>query len=192
MKNTKKQKSSKIKLPYNHKYFQDCFRETYARMIAWNMSFKSQQSWFGSFTFKREIPKDFGYKLLHQFLYNLYNSHQQTVVGTRPLRWIIAEELQIRKVIHFHVLMLAESLDLLSRKRFKYRWESLHNITGFCKILPALEGAAPYLSKYITKDAGLTMGGYWKGIKYPKTVSCCLRNALPSGGSLPEHSDIDL
>jgi hypothetical protein len=57
--------------------------------------------------------------------------------GGHRLRWVSATEWQIRKVVHFHLVIVGDGLRNVSRKRWEFRWESLRRFTGFVRIYDA-------------------------------------------------------
>ena len=158
--------------PVNHRFFQDCLRENYAKFIEWSMSVNGHSSWFVTQTFKgyeNFISAGEKYK---SWIGRLKQSLKDS--GGGELRWIRANEWQVREVIHFHSIVQGRRLDLLSRKSWEDRWESLGSNTGFCRIYDARKKSAPYLAKYCSKDLGgeLEWGGAWRGLNIPASVSC--------------------
>ena len=158
--------------PRGHRFFSDCLRENNARWIEWMMQRKGCSSWFVNQTFK-------GYEGTRSAIakYKIWIGRlKQCLIdrGGSELRWIRANEWQIREVIHFHSIVQGRELDHLSRKSWEDRWESLDLNTGFCRIYDAHKEAAPYLAKYTSKRLGgeIERGGYWQGLKTPASVSC--------------------
>jgi len=159
-------------LPPDHRFFPDCLRENNARFIQWAMTRKNVGSWFVTQTFK-EYERPFKARMLFdQWAGHLSQALKDSTGGR--LRWIRAEEWQVREVIHFHSVVQGKELDTLSRMRWEYRWESLGRNTGFCRIYDADYKAAPYLAKYTSKSLGgeMNWGGYWRGLEVPTSVSC--------------------
>jgi hypothetical protein len=140
--------------------------------IQWSVSRKNMLAWFVTMTFKQEESYRSADKMLRIWIGRLTQSLIDS--GGTQLRWIRATEWQIREVIHFHLLIQAIGLDLLSRKSWECRWESLNWNTGFCRIYDADLNAAPYLAKYTSKRLGgqIDWGGYWQGLSVPASVSC--------------------
>ncbi len=164
--------TSKVKLPGDHLYFPDCERENNARFILWSMTRKQQSAWFISQTFGVEESIRSADRKYKEWVNRLTQGLIDT--GGGQLRWVRATEWQIREVIHFHSIVQGTGLDLLSRKSWEHRWQSLGWNTGFCRIHDADKNAAPYLAKYTSKRLGgqLQWGGYWQGLSVPASVSC--------------------
>jgi hypothetical protein len=165
-------RSGKPFLPEGHRFFPDCLRENWARMIEWSIRGRGLSSLFVNQTFKREESFRSANKK-----YRIWAGRmKQSLIdrGGSQLRWIRAAEWQIRDVIHFHSLVQGNGLDRLSRKGQEDRWESLDVNTGFCRIYDADLKAAPYLAKYTSKRLGgeCEWGGYWQGLSVPISVSC--------------------
>jgi hypothetical protein len=160
----------RIPLPKDHRFFPDCQRETYARFIEWAMRAGSPHDWFVSMTFKKYSPDWKAFIILKKWLGHLRQGCEDK--GGSRLRWISATEWQIRNVIHFHLLVIGHSLDLLSRKRWECRWQSIDRNAGICRIYNADRKAAPYLAKYIQKGDELSLGGYWRGLNSPGALRC--------------------
>jgi len=159
-----------------HRFFPDCLRETWARWIEWAMKTAGADAWFVTLTFKTEVSHYRAYAILKAWLHNLKQGYEHKT-GSKQLRWICAEELQKREVIHFHLLIFGIGLSGLSRKRWESRWENEDRISGFCRIHDAVRGAAPYLAKYINKGDEISRGGYWRGLVTPGSVTCCQPNS---------------
>jgi len=164
--------ANRIPLKPGHRFFPDCLRETYARWIEWAMKTADADSWFVTLTFKYEIKERKSHALLMAWLKNLELAYYNKT-GSRRLRYIIATEWQKREVIHYHLLICGVGLRDLSRKRWESRWESLDVKAGFCRIYDAVNKSAPYLAKYMNKGGEIKWGGYWQGLKTPKSTSCC-------------------
>ena len=160
------------KLPPGHRYFRDCERETWARLIRWSMTVAGAESWFATLTFKDFVSVDQSHRLLNRWLSALCDAYE-CFTGARGLRWVIAQEWQKRDVIHFHVILSGVRLNFLSRKRWESRWQGVSG--GFASIYPARAKAAPYLAKYAGKAQGGAMrqGGTWRGITPPRSTRCC-------------------
>jgi hypothetical protein len=178
----------KSKFPSGHRFFQDCQRETYGRWIEWSMwsGHPKPGVWFATLTFKTFIDGWRSYKLLNRWIGHLIDGYQDRTgfKGRDRLRWIIATELQVRSVVHYHLLISGQGLDLLSRKRWELRWEAIDRISGFCRIHDADRKAAPYLAKYLNKTGcELKWGGGWRGLNSPNSLRCCSR---PTGGQSVE------
>jgi hypothetical protein len=176
------------KLPRGHRFFQDCERETWARLIEWAMSRRrepkikegreSVNSWFATLTFKRPISKFLAEKKMRVWLARMAEALNNK--RSARLRWISATEWQKREVIHFHVILMGDGLGAMSRKRWEHRWEDIGG--GFCRIYDAGSKAAPYLAKYMNKSKGgeIQMGGYWRGLYAPASVACCQNIEVPT------------
>lgn len=161
----------RVPLPPGHEFFPDCVRESWARLIRWSMSAQGD-SWFITLTFKGYVSTRIAHRLLNRWLSSLCDAHR-TLVGARGLRWFVAQEWQLRDVIHFHLILSGVRLDELSRKRWEHRWEGIGG--GFARIYPAREKAAPYLAKYCSKAQGgeMRQGGTWRGLIPQRSTSCC-------------------
>lgn len=153
------------RLPSGHRFFLDRERETYARLINWNMSRKGVDSLFGTYTFRDYVSMDKANKMIDRHLARMAEalSHK----GGRRLNYVVATEWQQRDVIHFHTMLTANGLGNLSRKRWEARWERSGG--GFARLYDAEYGAAPYLAKYMNKSRGgeLRLGGAWQGLNPP-------------------------
>jgi len=159
-------------LPQGHRFFEDCLRENNAKFIQWAMTRKGVSSWFVTQTFK-EYERPFKARMLYDRWAGHLSDALQNRTGGR-LRWIRTEEWQVREVIHFHSIVQGDELNVLSRKRWEHRWETLGCNTGFCRIYDADVKAAPYLAKYTSKSLGgeMNWGGYWRGLFVPASVTC--------------------
>jgi hypothetical protein len=174
------------RLPPGHRFFPDCQRETTARWIQWAMwsGHPKPDVWFATLTFKTYVHERRAFMILKTFLAHLDQGYHKkptlpNTIGLRRtgrLRWIAAIEWQVRNVIHYHLLISGAGLSELSRKRWEVRWMTGDRSAGFCRIYPADIKAGPYLAKYIHKGGDLLRGGYWRGLKTPKSVSCCQPN----------------
>jgi hypothetical protein len=160
-------------LPPGHRFFQDCKRETYARWIEWGIWAGNPKPavWFVTLTFKTFVSTDKTLTLLKRWLGHLRQGYEDK--GSIQLRWICATEWQIRKVVHYHLLIAGVGLSELSRKRWEVRWETIDGRSGFSRILEADRKQAPYLAKYLDTGDELLRGGYWRGLKTPRSVTCC-------------------
>lgn len=179
----------RVRLPAGHRYFQDCCRETAARMIAWSMYPGDLSNWFVTLTFKEYVSERAAWSLLNAWTTNLSQAYHDTVYrtteGSHGVRWTVAQEWQKRSVIHFHAIISGARLDELSRKRWEHRWSvmtlkvagKVYTPCGFARIYPAREKAAPYLAKYVGKTDGhvsaLRRGGSWRGMTPPRALACC-------------------
>ena len=148
------------RLPCGHRFFADDDREQWARFIQWAMSRRMVEGWFVTLTFKGYVPPPVAEHMCNRWLSRLNKALMDTV-GSR-LKWVRASEWQSRKVIHFHLILMAWGLHSLSRKSWEVRWEGLGG--GFCRIYNAETRAAPYLAKYLNKSRGgeLQWGGAWQ------------------------------
>ena len=172
-----RQVKSKIPLPVGHRFFSDCLRENQALFIEWSLSRKNMFGWFVTQTFKNEESERSADKMFRIWVGRLTQSLISQ--GGGQLRWIRATEWQIREVIHFHSIVQGSRMEILSRKGWESRWESLSRNTGFCRIYDADRYAAPYLAKYTSKRLGgqLQWGGYWQGLDVPNLVKCVHRGS---------------
>ena len=157
-----------IRLPAGHRYFPDRERETWARFIDWSMNLGNSKSWFGTYTFKYYLSEYKANMMIDRHLARMTEALKHS--GGSRLRYFVATEWQKRDVIHFHSLLTANGLEILSRKRWEKRWE--HMGGGFARLYDADPGAAPYLAKYMNKSRGgeLRLGGAWQGINPPGAV----------------------
>lgn len=160
-------------LPPGHRFFHDCLRETKARMIEYSMTREKIDSLFVTLTFKDYLSERKSYGMLRGWLTRM--EHALDVVEPRGqrLKWVVAQEWQIREVIHFHLILHGVRLASLSRKRWESRWEGIGG--GFARIHDAVLRAAPYLAKYCGKNQGgdLRWEGAWRGIEFPRSTGCC-------------------
>jgi len=163
----------KESLPAGHRFFHDCERETWARIIEWSMKVGNVDSWFVTLTFKNYVSVKRAVWFLNTWLSALCDAYLSKT-GARGLRWFVAQEWQKRDVIHFHLILSGVRLADLSRKRWESRWEGIGG--GFARIYPARTKAAPYLAKYSSKSRGGEMrrGGTWQGISPPRALDCCI------------------
>lgn len=167
--------------PSGHRFFTDCLRENWARWVEWQLRGSPQSGWFVSMTFKTFIELNRAERLKKIWLARLTEALRRSSNGSSRLRWFSAIEWQIREVVHFHLLVVAENIDSLSRKRWESRWQTMGVITGICRIYNADFKAAPYLAKYTTKSLGgdIQWGGYWRGMITPASLTCgCSRGVF--------------
>ena len=137
-------------------------------------------------TFPSFVPERIAWGLHNRWLGRLNQGYLE-IPGAELLRSITSTELQRREVIHYHLLIFGRQLRVLSRKRWENRWQSMSG--GFARCYDAELKSAPYLAKHETKsslDDSLRLGGSWRGISPPRSVSrCCSKSiALRSNGSL--------
>lgn len=160
-------------LPAGHRYFNDCERESWARIIEWSMKAGGVDSWFVTLTFKDYVSEKRAVLMLNTWLSKLCDAYLSKI-GVRGCRWFVAQEWQKRDVIHFHLILSGVRLAELSRKRWESRWSGIGG--GFARIYPARVQAAPYLAKYSSKSRGGEMrrGGTWQGISPPRALNCCM------------------
>jgi hypothetical protein len=159
-------------LPHGHHHFPDCLRETWTRWILWTMTRKNTDTWFVSLSFKKETGRQKAFGTAKAWLRNLEMSYfHQT--GNDRLRWILVEGWQMRMVIHYHLLVMGEALNVLSRKRWEHRWKSLTSFTDNAVIHNAEAESAPYLAMHIRESGDVQWGGWWQGLKTPKSLACC-------------------
>lgn len=163
-----------IAMPQGHRFFQDCLRESYARWIDWGVKVLPGESvWFVTQTFKREVFQSKALKLSHTWLYRLMQSYEHYKPGSR-IRWIRAMAMQKRGVVHFHLLVCGKDLNLLSRKSWECRWETMDWNNGTCRIYDSdNKKTSGYLAKELSKEGDLSWGGSWQGLHTPGAVGCC-------------------
>ena len=152
-----------------HRFFPDDEREIWARFIDWALTRQDQDAWFATLTFRDYVSPEKARRMVNRWLARINQSLGDK--GAGRLRWILASEWQVRKVIHYHLLLLARGLDTLSRKGWECRWHQSGG--GFCRIYNAERKSAPYLAKYLNKERGgeLEMGGSWQGYRCPASVA---------------------
>ncbi|MBA7550927.1 hypothetical protein ES705_43458 [subsurface metagenome] len=157
------------RLPSGHRFFPDIEREINARAIDWAMSRQGVSALFTTLTFKDEVSPRRAQKMAKRWLAKAQQSLNDT--GGRQLKSFCATEWQKRQVIHFHLLLIGNGLDALSRKRLEHRWEATGG--GYARCYDADRQAAPYLAKYTSKTLGgdVEWGGTWRGLRYPASVS---------------------
>lgn len=165
-------------LPSGHRFFPDHLREQEARLLEWLIRTYPGNCWFFTATFKDWTHPDRAYRLIDRFLARLGQAHKE-VSGAALLKSFLSTEWQQRSVIHFHLLIFGDRLGSLSRKRWEFRWRMISG--GFAADYDAELKAAPYLVKHQIKDNpddALHVGGSWRGITPPKSVSCCCSSVL--------------
>jgi len=163
---------SKVKLPSGHRFFKDCLRESFARWISWATSvFPSENVWFVTVTFKREVTYTKALRMSHYWLGRLIQAYLYKT-GYR-IRWIRTLAFQKRGVIHFHLLVCGQDLGLLSRKRWEHRWQTIDWNAGTCRIYESDADKPRYLAREITKEGDISWGGNWQGLRTPGAVRCC-------------------
>ena len=173
-------------LPPGHRFYIDDEREQWARFFQWAMTRKGIETWFATLTFRNFIRTAIAEARCDLWLARL--TEALIDCGGGQLRWIRATEWQRRDVIHFHLLLMANGLHSLSRKRYEVRWEGvlgaysrgLHRRVvlrqgiggGFCRIYNAEWSAAPYLAKELnkTRNGELKLGGSWRE-RCPRSVN---------------------
>ncbi|MBA7588444.1 hypothetical protein ES708_30502 [subsurface metagenome] len=165
----RKRNHKRSALPLGHRFFPDPLREVNARHIQWTMSRKGVSSYFVTLTFKDYTSPRRAEKMVRRWLARTQQSLNDT--GGGWLKSFLATEWQKREVIHFHLLLVGNGLDSLSRKRIENRWEAMGG--GFARCYDAMHKAAPYLAKYTSKTLGGDMqrGGTWRGLQSPISVS---------------------
>lgn len=168
------------RLPPGHRYFADPEREVSANMIAWSLAKAGDSAVFATLTFKNETSVYKANKMRKRWLARASQSLNDS--GGSQLKSITASEWQKREVIHFHLLLVGNGVDTLSRKRLEYRWEAMGG--GFCRCYEADRKAAPYLAKYTSKNLGgeLQWDGAWQAVKFPASVSRYHVGALSVAG----------
>lgn len=142
--------------------------------------------WFVTLTFRREIHPEAADKKFSVWLSQLnceLHGRRWRKHG-RMVRWARALEYQRRGVIHFHALLGGENLTKLRRLTWMDRWHHLDEseagrrrkaamrlgkkyfptrgvFTGYARIEPpeSQGGVRGYVSKYLTKDGEIDIGG---------------------------------
>jgi len=175
----------KIKLPMGHRFYQDCYREQAARLISWMISKYPGDTWFMTCTFKDYRVLNTAERWISRYLSRL-NEAYKSKNPAGLLKSIYSVEWQQRDVIHFHLIILGKGLGDLSRKRWERRWSMVGG--GFAACYEAVDKAAEYLVKHQIKEnpgGGLHLGGAWRDITPPKSLSRCCGIALKgsSGGA---------
>ena len=161
-------------LPSGHRYFADCLRETWTRWMLQAMSQNNTSTWFVTLTFKKNTPRRKAYGAARAWLRNLEMSYfHKTDEGGSKLRWVMVEGMQLREVIHYHLLIMGEGLNAVSKKRWECRWSSLTDFTASSRIHPARATAAPYLAGHISGSGNAQVGGRWRDLNAPKSLACC-------------------
>ena len=160
-------------LPLGHRFYQDCLREISARWIDWAVKvLPEEDTWFVTMTFRRDETSRSALVYCNHWIGRLRQAY--TFKFSYRIRWIRAMALQARGVIHFHLLICGKDLNLLSRKSWERRWETMDWNTGTCRIYNSdNEKTAEYLAREISKEGELTWGGNWQGLKTPESVRCC-------------------
>jgi hypothetical protein len=172
--------STRLPLPQGYQFFNDSLREEEARVLHWLIHHYKNNCWFMTLTFKDYTHPDKSDRMLRSFLARLGQAHK-AIPGAALLKSIHTSEWQQRDVIHYHLLIYGDRLGSLSRKRWEFRWRMVSG--GFAAIYDAELKAAPYLAKHQIKDrpgGNLHLGGAWRGIRPPKSVSC---DGSPPNGS---------
>jgi len=175
----------KRKLPMGHRFYQDCYREQSARLIDWTLSKYPGDAWFMTCTFKDYRAASRAERWVARYLSRLNQAYKsQNPAGL--LKSIYSVEWQQREVIHFHLLILGKGLCSLSRKSWESHWSMVGG--GFARCYEAVDKAAEYLVKHQIKEnpgSALHLGGAWRDIEPPKSLSRCCGMALngSSGGA---------
>jgi hypothetical protein len=179
--NARSRESPRVALPKGHRFFPDCSREVEARLLAWLIAKYKGNCWFLTLTFKDYIQPDKAKRLLDTFLARLKQAYKD-IPGAALLKSAHTTEWQQRDVIHYHLLIYGDKLENLSRKRWEFRWQMISG--GFAANYDAELKAAPYLAKHQIKDrpgGNLHLGGAWRGINPPRSLSASLRLQKASG-----------
>lgn len=166
----------KEKLIKGHRYFIDCERETWARLIDWAFKkYDVNDVWFFTGTYRYcynnfKRPNE----IFEKYILRLKQALITLDYGA-DLRFIKADELQIRGAVHHHAIIAGKGLSLLSRRRWEEKWKSL---AGIARIGLYNRRTAPYLSKYIGKgyygnESNISIGGNWNGLHVPDWIYCC-------------------
>ena len=90
-------------------------------------------------------PKaDFAHHLFDRLI-----SHLEAELGTR-VEYVVADQFgDINGRFHQHAILSAVGLDTYQRKEI---WKWLKERAGWSRILPFVQGASQYVSRYIAKD----------------------------------------
>jgi hypothetical protein len=169
-----------------HRFYHDCLRESWARWVEWAIKvIPNEDIWFVTMTFKREVNAKRAITLSKKWLGRLWQAYDFEDKGLR-IRWIRTMALQVRGVYHFHLLICAKDLDLLSRKRWEHRWQCMDWNSGTCRVYRADYHIPPYLVRELTKEGDLSWGGLWRGLNTPGAIRCC--EVSSSAATLPPHT----
>lgn len=154
-----------------HLYFIDCLRENYARLIAWGFrGADPNDTWFWTGTFRADyVNPGHADRIWEQYIMRLEQSLNHMTEGRSRLRYVRADESQIRGTLHYHALMHGRGLFSLSRRHWEETWL---NLAGICRIGTYCSYSAPYLSKYLSNGAQLQFGGDWRGRTAPHRLRC--------------------
>ena len=160
-----------------HKFFPDVEREVNCRAIEWALT-RHNDALFTTLTFKNETSLPKANRMKNRWLARATQSLRDK--GGHRLKSICASEWQKRGVIHYHLMLLGDSVNSLSRKRLENRWESLGG--GLARCYNAEEGASIYLSKYTSKtlEGDLEWGGNWTGYNFPASIGRLYAGDPPS------------
>lgn len=176
--------STRRRLPQGHRFFPDCYREQEARFLDWLISIFPGDGWFATFTFHNYIFYERAGRRLSRWFSRLNQSYGDSH-SAGLLKSVSSVEWQEREVIHYHSLIFGNGLRTLSRKRWESRWERTGG--GFCRIYEAGMEAAEYLVKHQIKDrpeSALHLGGSWRDINPPKSLSRCCGSVLNGSSSV--------
>lgn len=175
---------SSVKLPCGHRFFSDCYREQEARTLDWLIDIFPDDGWFVTFTFHDYIFYERAGRRLARW-FSCLNQSYFDVNSAGLLKSVSSVEWQQRDVIHYHSLVFGKGLGCLSRKRWESRWQREGG--GYCRIYEADKEAAEYLVKHQIKDrpeSALHLGGSWRDISLPKSLSRCCGMALNGSSSV--------
>jgi len=178
------------------------FRRTWQSWIKQNKPW----SWFVTLTFTTDVSVKQSLKLFKVYFGRLSQATKE--IGRHPdpdsppgsrvkgktrmprasAKYVLAVEETCKGRVHLHVLLGGKGFDKLSMYRWQRRWEALSEVCGMARIYPAVDRAAPYLTKYITKGSELYVGGNFvkwnNNLLHPPGKRKPLSSA--SSGSLPD------
>ena len=154
--NIQKKSSKKSKCGVETTFFFLSGREIRKRAAQGYAEFLEVPAWgwqeYVTLTFKEEIHPEQADKYFKRWIRQIneinfgthYRKHGYGITWARGL------EFQRRGVIHFHALLSGLSKDF-SRFLAMYLWEKTGDNCGIARIYPYVQGACPYLAKYVGK-----------------------------------------
>jgi hypothetical protein len=133
--------------------------------VAWSrlISRNGPWEWFVTLTFNRDLSDSAARRFCGRWLAVLRQAARDhaSESGRRvSWRWVRATEYTCRGRVHLHLLLAADgALAGLHRFSWARRWESVGSWCGVARILPVVQAAARYVSKYAGKGGRLDIGG---------------------------------